>query len=65
MAVSKHHSNLGDSVFIGSNSTLISPITVADKAYVAAGSVITEDVPSEALALGSEVRQTNKEDWAT
>ncbi|MCL4140903.1 UNVERIFIED_CONTAM: hypothetical protein GTU68_037415 [Idotea baltica] len=61
--VNKHHSSLGDSVFIGSNSTLVSPINVADKAYVAAGSVITENVPSKALALGRS-RQTNKEDWA-
>ena len=58
----KHPTVIGDGVFIGSDSTLVAPITVQDGAYVAAGSCITEDVPKGALALGRS-RQVTKEDW--
>jgi bifunctional UDP-N-acetylglucosamine pyrophosphorylase/glucosamine-1-phosphate N-acetyltransferase len=54
---------IGDSVFIGSDSTLVAPITIGRGAYVAAASCITEDVPADALALG-RARQTTKEGWA-
>ncbi len=58
----KHPTRIGDGVFVGSDSTLVAPITLADGAYVAAGSCITEDVPAEALALG-RARQVNKLQW--
>jgi bifunctional UDP-N-acetylglucosamine pyrophosphorylase/glucosamine-1-phosphate N-acetyltransferase len=59
----KHTTTIGDGVFIGSDSTLVAPLTIGDRAYVAAGSCITEDVPAEALALGRS-RQVTKEGWA-
>jgi len=60
--VHKHITNIGDNVFVGSDSTLIAPVTLGDGAYVAAGSCITEDVPPDSLALGRS-RQTTKEGW--
>jgi bifunctional UDP-N-acetylglucosamine pyrophosphorylase/glucosamine-1-phosphate N-acetyltransferase len=62
--VHKHTTTIGDGVFVGSDSTLVAPLTIGDGAYVAAGSCITEDVPAEALALGRS-RQVTKEGWAT
>lgn len=59
----KHMTTIGDGVFIGSDSTLVAPITLEQGAYVAAGSCITEDVPADALALGRS-RQVTKEGWA-
>jgi bifunctional UDP-N-acetylglucosamine pyrophosphorylase/glucosamine-1-phosphate N-acetyltransferase len=61
--VGKHVTQIGDDVFIGSNSTLVAPVVVEKRAYVAAGSVVTERVPEDALALG-RARQTNKEGYA-
>lgn len=58
----KHPTVIGDGAFIGSDSTLVAPLTIEAKAYVAAGSCITEAVPSEALAIGRS-RQTNKPGW--
>jgi bifunctional UDP-N-acetylglucosamine pyrophosphorylase/glucosamine-1-phosphate N-acetyltransferase len=60
----KHYTDIGRGAFIGSNSALVAPITIGDHAYVGSGSVITEDVPSGALALG-RARQVVKEGWAT
>jgi bifunctional UDP-N-acetylglucosamine pyrophosphorylase / glucosamine-1-phosphate N-acetyltransferase len=54
---------IGSNAFIGSNSTLVAPLSIGDNAYVAAGSSITEDVPADALALGRS-RQTTKPEWA-
>ncbi|MBJ3784222.1 bifunctional UDP-N-acetylglucosamine diphosphorylase/glucosamine-1-phosphate N-acetyltransferase GlmU [Devosia sediminis] len=54
---------IGDSVFIGSNASLVAPVTIGDRAYTASGSVITEDVPADALALG-RARQVNKPGYA-
>jgi bifunctional UDP-N-acetylglucosamine pyrophosphorylase/glucosamine-1-phosphate N-acetyltransferase len=62
--VHKHTTTIGDGVFVGSDSTLVAPLTVGDGAYIAAGSCITEDVPAEALALGRS-RQTTKPGWVT
>ena len=62
--VNKHRTLIGDGVFVGSNSTLVAPIAIGNGAYVAAGSVVTEDVPENALSIG-RARQTNKPDWAT
>jgi len=58
----KHQTVIGDRAFIGSNAILVAPVTIEADAYVAAGSVITEDVPSEALGI-ARCRQTNKEGW--
>ena len=55
----KHKTDIGKSAFIGSNSALVAPVKIGDGAYVASGSIITEDVPSEALAFG-RARQVNK-----
>ncbi len=59
----KHRTVIGNNAFIGSDSTLIAPLSVADGAYIAAGSAITDDVPADSLALG-RARQTIKQDWA-
>ncbi|MEO5922659.1 MAG: bifunctional UDP-N-acetylglucosamine diphosphorylase/glucosamine-1-phosphate N-acetyltransferase GlmU [Bryobacteraceae bacterium] len=59
----KHRTNIGEAVFIGSNSTLVAPVEIGKDSYVAAGSVITDEVPTDALALG-RARQTVKPDWA-
>jgi bifunctional UDP-N-acetylglucosamine pyrophosphorylase/glucosamine-1-phosphate N-acetyltransferase len=59
----KTKTTIGAGVFIGSNSALVAPVTVGDGALIAAGSVITSDVPADALALG-RARQENKEQWA-
>jgi bifunctional UDP-N-acetylglucosamine pyrophosphorylase/glucosamine-1-phosphate N-acetyltransferase len=60
--VHKHLTTIGDNVFVGSDSTLVAPVTLASDSYVAAGSCITEDVPEGALALG-RARQTTKPGW--
>ena len=60
--VNKHHSELGEKVFVGSNSVLVSPVQLGDNSYVGAGSTITKDVPSGALALG-RAKQTNIDGW--
>jgi bifunctional UDP-N-acetylglucosamine pyrophosphorylase/glucosamine-1-phosphate N-acetyltransferase len=59
----KSHTEIGAGVFIGSNSSLIAPVSIGDGALVAAGSVITRDVPADSLALG-RARQEIKPDWA-
>ena len=58
----KSKTEIGDGVFIGSNTNLVAPVKVADGAYVAAGSTITKDVPAKTLAI-ARARQTNKSDW--
>jgi bifunctional UDP-N-acetylglucosamine pyrophosphorylase/glucosamine-1-phosphate N-acetyltransferase len=55
----KHRTSIGARVFIGSDTALVAPVSVGDGAIIAAGSVITEDVPSDALAL-ARGRQANK-----
>lgn len=57
---SKHRTTIGEGAFIGTNSSLVAPVTIGEGAYVASGSVITEDVPPRALALG-RARQVVKE----
>jgi bifunctional UDP-N-acetylglucosamine pyrophosphorylase / glucosamine-1-phosphate N-acetyltransferase len=61
--VNKDTTTIGDNVFIGSNASLVAPVTIGDGAYTASGSVITEDVPANALALG-RARQVNKTGYA-
>lgn len=58
----KHQTTIEDNAFIGSDAQLIAPVTVGKGAYVAAGSSITQDVPSKSLAIGRG-RQVNKEGW--
>jgi bifunctional UDP-N-acetylglucosamine pyrophosphorylase/glucosamine-1-phosphate N-acetyltransferase len=58
----KHQTVIGAGVFVGSNSTLVAPVTLADGSYIAAGSAVTTDVPAGALAIG-RARQENKEGW--
>ncbi|SDH36704.1 bifunctional UDP-N-acetylglucosamine pyrophosphorylase / Glucosamine-1-phosphate N-acetyltransferase [Pseudomonas benzenivorans] len=53
---------LGEDVFIGSNSALVAPVTLGDRATTGAGSVVTADVPVDSLAVG-RARQRNIEGW--
>jgi bifunctional UDP-N-acetylglucosamine pyrophosphorylase / glucosamine-1-phosphate N-acetyltransferase len=55
----KHRTRIGSRAFIGSDTALVAPVAVGDGAIIAAGSVITEDVPADALAL-ARGRQENK-----
>lgn len=59
----KHFTVVGDKAFLGCNTTLVAPVNVGKEAYVAAGSVITEDVPPQALAI-SRARTQIKKDWS-
>jgi bifunctional UDP-N-acetylglucosamine pyrophosphorylase/glucosamine-1-phosphate N-acetyltransferase len=59
----KHRTEIGRGAFIGSNSALVAPVKVGDGAYVGTGSVVTENVPDDALAL-ARGRQANKPGWA-
>jgi bifunctional UDP-N-acetylglucosamine pyrophosphorylase / glucosamine-1-phosphate N-acetyltransferase len=61
--VHKHKTEIGDGVFVGSDSTLVAPVKIGRGAYIGAASCITEDVPEDSLALG-RARQTTKEGWA-
>lgn len=58
----KHQTRIGKGVFVGSDSTLVAPVTVEDGAYIGAGSCITKDVPAGALAV-SRARQITIEGW--
>lgn len=60
--VKKHRTTLGDRVKTGSNSVLVAPITLGNDVTVAAGSVLTEDVPADCLAIARS-RQTLKPGW--
>ena len=62
--VHKHPTVIGRRVFVGSDSAIVAPVRVGDGAYIAAGSVITKNVPADALAL-ARGRQVNKLGWAT
>ncbi len=56
----KFRTSIGEGAFIGSNSSLVAPVTIGRGAYVASGSVITDNVAEDALAIG-RARQTTKE----
>jgi len=60
--VNKHATHIGKDAFVGSDSTLVAPVTVGDGAYIGAGSCITKEVPTGALAVG-RARQTVIEGW--
>jgi len=59
----KHQTTIEDGAFIGSDTTLVAPVTVGSGAYVGAGSCVTHEVPADALAIARS-RQTNKDGWA-
>ncbi|WP_077961288.1 bifunctional UDP-N-acetylglucosamine diphosphorylase/glucosamine-1-phosphate N-acetyltransferase GlmU [Ensifer adhaerens] len=56
--VNKHETRIGENAFIGSNSSLVAPVSIGDGALVASGSVITEDVPADAVAFGRARQET-------
>ena len=58
----KHQTIIGDDSFIGSNVNLVAPVKIGDNVLVAAGSTITDDVPSDSLAIARQ-RQIVKKDW--
>ena len=60
--VNKSKTIIEDNAFIGSNSSLVAPVTIGNSATVAAGSVITTDVDANALAFG-RARQTQKDNF--
>lgn len=62
--VSKHRTEIGANAFIGSNTMLVAPVRVGARTLTGSGSVITQDVPDDALALGRG-RQVNKPGLAT
>jgi len=59
----KYPTSIGNKVFIGSDTALVAPVRVGDGAYVGAGSTITDNVPSDGLAI-ARGRQVNKPGWA-
>jgi len=59
----KHRTVIGDGAFIGTDASLVAPVRIGAGAYIAAGSVITRDVPDGALAV-ERARQTVVERWA-
>jgi bifunctional UDP-N-acetylglucosamine pyrophosphorylase/glucosamine-1-phosphate N-acetyltransferase len=61
--VKKHLTRIGAGAFVGSDSTLVAPVTIGEGTYIAAGSCITKDVPADALAIARS-RQVVKEGWA-
>ena len=60
----KYRTNIGAGVFVGSNATLVAPLTIGDNAYVAAGSTITDEVMPDDVAFG-RARQVVKQGRAT
>ena len=59
----KHKTNIGNNSFIGTNSSLVAPVTIGKNSYVGAGSTITKDIPDNALGV-SRSKQKNKENWS-
>ncbi len=55
----KHRTEIGAGVFVGTHATLVAPVSLGDGAFVAAGSVVTQDVEPDAMAFG-RARQSNK-----
>ena len=58
----KHRCRIDDHAFIGCNTNLVAPVHVGKRAFTAAGSTITKDVPEKALAIG-RTKQINRENW--
>lgn len=61
---SKHRTTIGAGAFIGTNSSLVAPVKIGSGAYIGSGSVITKDVPDDAMAV-ERSPQTNREGGAT
>lgn len=61
----KHQTDIGDGVFVGSNATLVAPVRIGARAFVAAGSTVTDNVPADALAFGRARQATKKGAGAT
>src|SRR6266705_5729275 len=61
--VRKHETKIADGAFVGTNSSLVAPLTIGEGAYIGAGSTITQDVPPGALAV-ARGQQVVKEGWA-
>lgn len=59
----KYQTVIGDNVFLGSDTQLIAPVTIGEGAIIAAGATVTEDVPTDALAI-TRVPQVNRPGWA-
>jgi bifunctional UDP-N-acetylglucosamine pyrophosphorylase / glucosamine-1-phosphate N-acetyltransferase len=59
----KHRTEIGEGAFVGTNSSLVAPVKIGKGAYIGSGSVITKDVPADALAVARSP-QTNREDGA-
>ncbi len=60
--VAKHRTKIGDGAFVGSDSMLVAPVTIGDRATTGAGSTITDDVPDDALGV-ARARQRTIPDW--
>ena len=58
--VFKHRTTIGERVFVGSNTMLVAPVTLGDDSMTASGSVITRDVPAEAMALSRTPQETRQ-----
>ncbi len=54
----KHNTKIGKNVFVGSNTSIVAPVTIGDNALIGAGSTITKDVPEDCLAV-ARARQKN------
>src|SRR6201995_2029705 len=59
----KHRTEIGSGAFVGTNSSLVAPVKIGNGAYVGSGSVITRDVPDDAMAV-ERSQQTNREGGA-
>lgn len=62
--INKHRTKIGNDVFIGCNTNLIAPVEIGDRVFIAAGSTVTKNVPTGALAIARN-RQINKADYAS
>jgi bifunctional UDP-N-acetylglucosamine pyrophosphorylase/glucosamine-1-phosphate N-acetyltransferase len=61
--VDKHKTDIGKGAFIGTNSSLVAPVTIGDGAYIGSGSVVTKDVPADALMF-ERAEPVTKPGWA-
>ncbi len=59
----KHRTEIGTGAFIGTHSSLVAPVRIGNGAYIGSGSVITRDVPDDAMAV-ERSQQTNREGGA-
>ena len=59
----KHRTEIGEGAFVGSNTSLVAPVKIGDRAYIGSGSVITKNVPDDALALERSA-QEERPGWA-